>query len=156
MQLAQEPARGVHRKCESCRVREARQRRDSLDTPHLWNRKKNDTNELTEQKETHRLREWTYGCQGKVQLENLGWSCHSAIYKMDLQQGPPVPHRELCSMLCGSLDGMGAWGRVGTHICMGESLACPAETIIALSIHYTPIQNEKFKKEMSIEFQCLS
>ena len=30
----------------------------------LWNLKRNDTNELTKQKETHRLREWTYGCRG--------------------------------------------------------------------------------------------
>ena len=30
---------------------------------------------------------------------------HSAILKMDNQQGPIVYHKELCSMLCGSLDG---------------------------------------------------
>ena len=29
---------------------------------------------------------------------------------MDNQQGPTVEHVELCSMLCGSLDGMGVWG----------------------------------------------
>ena len=28
---------------------------------------------------------------------------HIAIFKMDNQQGPTVQHRELCSMLCGSL-----------------------------------------------------
>ena len=27
--------------------------------------KRNDINELSKQKETHRLREWTYGCQGE-------------------------------------------------------------------------------------------
>ena len=32
---------------------------------------------------------------------------HTAVFKMDNQQGPTVLHRELCSMLCGSLDGKG-------------------------------------------------
>ena len=31
-------------------------------------------------------------------------------------------HWELCSMLCGSLDGRGVWGRVDTGIYMAESL----------------------------------
>ena len=30
----------------------------------MWNLKRNDTNELTKQKETHRLREGTYSCRG--------------------------------------------------------------------------------------------
>ena len=30
---------------------------------------------------------------------------YTAIFKMDNQQGPTVLHRELCSMLCGSLMG---------------------------------------------------
>ena len=29
------------------------------------------------------------------------------LYKMDKQQAPTVYHMELCSMLCGSLDGRG-------------------------------------------------
>ena len=39
---------------------------------------------------------------------------------MDHQQGPTVQHRELCSMLRGSLDGTGVWGRVGTHMREGN------------------------------------
>ena len=35
---------------------------------------------------------------------------HTAIFKMDSQQGPAVQHRELCSVLCSSLDGRGVWG----------------------------------------------
>ena len=31
----------------------------------MWNLKRTDTNELTKQKETHRLREQSYGCWGK-------------------------------------------------------------------------------------------
>ena len=33
---------------------------------------------------------------------------------MDNQQGPTVQHMELCSMLCGRLDGSGVWGRMDT------------------------------------------
>ena len=36
---------------------------------------------------------------------------HTAIFKMDNHLGPTVQHMELCSMLCGSLDGKGDWGR---------------------------------------------
>ena len=36
---------------------------------------------------------------------------HTAIFKKDNQQGPTVQHRELCSMLRGSLDGRGVWRR---------------------------------------------
>ena len=39
----------------------------------MWNIKRNDTNELTKQKETHRLREETCGCQGGEQgREGMG------------------------------------------------------------------------------------
>ena len=52
------------------------------------------------------------------------WDGHinTAIFNMDNQQGPTVWHRELCSMSCGSLDERGVWGRMGTCICMAESL----------------------------------
>ena len=36
------------------------------------------------------------------------------LNKMDDQQGPTEQHRELCSMLCGSLDGRVVWGE-GIH-----------------------------------------
>ena len=51
-------------------------------------------------------------------------------------------------MLCGSLDGSGVWGRMGTCLCMAESLHCSREAITMLLIGYTPIQNEKLKKEL--------
>ena len=66
-------------------------------------------------------------------------------FKMDNQQGPTVQHREHCSMLCGSLDGRGVWGRMDACICMAESLCYPPETITTLLIGYTPIQNKKFE-----------
>ena len=32
---------------------------------YIWNLKRNVTSELTKQKDTHRLRIWTYNCQGE-------------------------------------------------------------------------------------------
>ena len=36
---------------------------------------------------------------------------HAAVFKMDNQQGPPVQHVELHSVLCASLDGRGLGGQ---------------------------------------------
>ena len=55
-----------------------------------------------------------------------------------------LQHRELCSMLSGSLDGRGVWGRMGVCIYMAEFLCCPPETITTLLIGYIPIWNKKF------------
>ena len=73
---------------------------------------------------------------------------HTAIFKKDNQQGPTVQHRELCLMLWGSLGvPRGVWGRMDPCICMAEPLPCSPETVIALLIGYTPVQNEKLKKK---------
>jgi hypothetical protein len=42
------------------------------------------------------------------------WDGHEyiAAFKMNNQQGPTVQHRELCSVLRGSLDGRGVWERM--------------------------------------------
>ena len=54
---------------------------------------------------------------------------------MDNQQGPPVQHMELCSMLGGSLD-EGSLGENGyMYICVTESLCCSAETITTLFVN---------------------
>ena len=66
---------------------------------------------------------------------------------MNNQQEPTVYHRELCSVLCGSLDGRGIWGRMDTCICMAESLCCLPETITTLLISYIPIQNKCLLKK---------
>ena len=55
---------------------------------------------------------------------------------MDNQQGLPVQHRGLCSVLPGSLGGKGAWGRMDTWVHMAESLHCPPETISTLLTAY--------------------
>ena len=49
---------------------------------------------------------------------------HTAVFKMDNQQGPTVQHMEFSSTLCGSLDGSRVWGRIDPCICMAESLRC--------------------------------
>ena len=62
---------------------------------------------------------------------------------MNNQQEPTVWHRELCSMICGSLDGRGVWGRMDTCVCMAESLCCSPETISIVNRPYTSIQKKK-------------
>ena len=47
-------------------------------------------------------------------------------------QEPTVERRQHCSMQCGSLDERGVWGRMGTWMCMAESLPCSPETITKL------------------------
>ena len=53
---------------------------------------------------------------------------------MDNQQGPTVQHMELCSVLCGNLDGKAVWGKMNTCTCMTESFAMSA--LLAI---YTPV-----------------
>ena len=72
-----------------------------------------------------------------------------ATIKRDNQQGPPVEHMELCSVLCGELEGRGDWGRMDTCICMAELLCYSAETITKLLIRYTPIKNKTVKQYLS-------
>ena len=43
---------------------------------------------------------------------NLGLPVHTAVFKMDNEQGTTAQLWELCSMFCDSLDGRGAWGRM--------------------------------------------
>ena len=69
---------------------------------------------------------------------------HSAIFKMDNQQGHTVQHSEFFAMFCGSLDWKYVWRRMDTCICMAESLYCPPETITTLLVSYTPIQMKSF------------
>ena len=102
-------------------------------------------NLFTKQKQTHRL------IENELMIakeEGWGWGdsqgvwdghVHTAIFKMDDQKGPNVQHRKQCLMLHGSLDGMGAWGRMDTCICMAEFLCCPPETITTLLTSYTPV-----------------
>ena len=53
---------------------------------------------------------------------------------------------ELYSVLHATLDGK-VWGRIGTCVCMAESLCCSPDTTTTLLIGYTPMQNKMFKFE---------
>jgi len=43
---------------------------------------------------------------------------HTVIFKVSNQQGPTAQHRGPCTVLCGSLDGRGVWGRMDACICI--------------------------------------
>ena len=51
-------------------------------------------NLLMKQKQTHRLREWIYGCQeegwGRDSQGLWDGHVHTAVFKMENQQGPTV------------------------------------------------------------------
>ena len=54
------------------------------DILYMWNLKTNDTNELTKQKETRKLREWTYSCKGEGWGEGIargfGMNMYTLLY----------------------------------------------------------------------------
>ena len=52
----------------------------SHDIPYMWNLKRNDTNELTKQKETHRLRKPTHGCWGEGTVKDFGKVMYTLLY----------------------------------------------------------------------------
>jgi len=52
----------------------------SYDIPYMWNLKRNDTNEFTKQKETHRLIEWAYGCLGEGIVREFGMDTYRVLY----------------------------------------------------------------------------
>ena len=94
-------------------------------------------------------------CQSRCFLTSYFCILHTAIFKMDNQQGCIVQNLELCSMLCASLDGTRVWRRMDTCVCMAESLHCSPETTTTLLIGYIPIEKglrfEKKKKNYVLE-----
>ena len=77
------------------KVSQTELRQISYDTAYMWNLKKKmiQMNLLTKQKQTHRLRELTYGYWGEGGRGRLGvWHSrvHTATFKIDNQQGPTV------------------------------------------------------------------
>ena len=92
------------------------------------NLKSNDTNELTKQKETHRLREGTYG--HLYTLLYLKWINKDLLY---------ITVNSAQCYVAVSLDGRGVLGRVDTCIWVAQSLHCPPEIITTWKISSTPI-----------------
>ena len=76
-------------------------------------------NLLTKQKETHRHRGQLTVAGGKGCWVVWDGHVHTAIFKMDHQQGPNVECGKLCSGLCGSLNGRGVWGKwICVYVCL--------------------------------------
>ena len=106
------------------------------------------------QRETHRLRKQTYGGWVERIVMEFGKVMYTLLYlKWRREQEPTVEHRELCSVLCGSLNGSGVWGRRDTCICMAESLRCSPETTTTLLMGYIP--QYKIKNSKKIVFTIL-
>ena len=61
---------------------------------------------------------------------------HIAMLKMDSQEGPTVKLEEICSVLCGRLDGRRVWGRMDTCIRTAEFLRCSPETVTTLLVNW--------------------
>ena len=55
----------------------------------MRNLKRNDTNELAKQKETHRLRKQTYGCQGEGLVRDFGKDIYTLLYLEWITNGGP-------------------------------------------------------------------
>ena len=72
-------------------------------------------------------------------IREFGQTFKHCCITMDNEQGPTVEHRELCSLLHGSLEGKGVWGRMDTCLCTAESVWCPPEIITTLLVGYSPI-----------------
>ena len=89
------------------------------------------------QKETEN--ELTVARRGRMRGRDsweFGMDIYTLLYLKWIKIGPTVQHMELCSMLCGSQDKRGVWGRMDTCICMTESLHCSPETIMTLFVNW--------------------
>ena len=77
----------------------------------MWYLKRNDTDELTKQKGTHRLTKPTYGCWGEGIAREFGKVKYTLLYsKWITNKDLFVEHVELCSVLYASLDRKGFQG----------------------------------------------
>ena len=71
----------------------------------------------------------------KGQLGSLGWTCimHTALFKMDNQQGPTVWHMGPLLNVMWQPGWEGSLGQNGyMYICVAESLGCSPKTITLL------------------------
>ena len=70
------------RECHTEWSKSDREEEISYDIPYMWNLKRSDTNELTKQKATHRLRKGTYSCPvgGGGIVGNFGKVVYTLLY----------------------------------------------------------------------------
>jgi len=91
--------------------------------PYMQNLKGNDSNELIFKTDSQTQRtdlRWPGGRVGGGIVGELGMDIYTLLYLKWITNNDL--HNEVCSMLCGSLDGRGVWGKIGTCMCMVESL----------------------------------
>ena len=89
--------------------------------------------------------------EGEGWEESSGvWDGHvrTATFKMNNEQRPTA--HELCSVLCGSLDGRGVRGRMDACVPTSESLCCPPKTTTTVSVGYTPTHNTQFNNKVYV------
>ena len=110
----------------------------------MQNLKINDTNELIFKtvSQTQRTNLWWPGGRiGGGIVGELGMDIYTQLYLKWITNNDL--YNEVCSMLCGSLDGRGVWGKIDTWMCMAGSLYYSQDAIITLLIGYTPVENLK-------------
>ena len=85
------------------------------------------------------------GCWGRGEeaiISEFGMDRYTLLYfKRITNKALLLNYREFCSMLCGSLDGRGVWGRMDTCTCVPESLRSSPKTITALLIGGAVVKN---------------
>ena len=118
--------------------------------PYMWNVKRNDTDELIKQKETHRLKRTNLWLPGggmdMYTLLYLKWITNKDLLsstgnsaQCDVAAWVGVSLGDMDTPICGSLGGRGVWGR-WIHV-YAESLHCSSESTTTPLIGYTAIQN---------------
>ena len=98
-------------------------------------------NLLIKQKEIHRPRKWTCGCQGEGIVKEFGKAMYTLPYSKWIINKDLV-HSTWNSAQCYVPAWMG-WGfwRMDTCVCKAEFLCCSPETTTTLLTDYTPIHN---------------
>ena len=85
------------------------------------------------------------GCWGRGEeaiISEFGMDRYTLLYfKWITNKDLLLNYREFCSMLCGSLDGRGVWGRMDTCTCVPESRRSSPKTITALLIGGAVVKN---------------
>ena len=96
---------------------------------------------LTKQKQTHRLRKLTHGCQGEEITKDFG-KVMCTLLHLKWITNKNLLYSTWNSAQCYVPARMGeSGGRTDACICMAESLHCLPETIITLLIGITLIRN---------------
>ena len=107
-------------------------------------------NLLTKQKETHRLKEWIYGCWGGGKDEGkgkFGIDMYTLLYLKWINKKDLLHSTGNSAQCYGSLVVGGVFGGGWKHVYVWLRPFAVLETITALSTGYTPIQNKKFEKQ---------